>query len=723
MNDYRSYDKDDDDDNKETGGKYSKGYSDYQPPSKKLTYKNSKYALNGKSAHNSRVKNYSPKYYASNKYTKIQPALSPYQKYSFQPIGNLKSASFENIQSLPSTAEPYFKPSDAPFAISSTAASIYAEYPQPTDLKFQRASGKNCKKIDKQLSPEDISHGRFRRSADKMNCFVCEDPKTGDNYEQCSYTSDPDDGEYFSGHASKYSTLTQIDPDENSRYKRSPRRKDRRNKRQREEGEQEEAEEYSNPFENEKQKSHSYGSKPEEFDSEYSPEYKSPDFSNYKEDYRFGPEYFTDAANEEKSYSEQQAEELKKHSENCKKVRKDSMVCMVCSNPKTGGNYEQCSYSSEPQEKKYSYVKEKKYNSNEPDGETTEVESTDNKPIVRNKSRKQKPLKKNSSYKVGYEPHRSTANTKRQKKINTENYDGYDVFHPSGTTRVPNKYKGLNPDLYGQPDTYEPDKKGKESQVKEDYVYKLFPEYAEKESEIKEIQRPAFEYKSDLPEYFTAEESKKDVDSVLAEFKKKDRSKCKKVAKDKMTCFLCTDEKGVQHEECMFVSESQPKSSHVAYHEVKEFSSDPNINENKQEASNIRTTEVAPTARTVKQRLPKKTTTPKPVETYVEPSTSSNTKAGRVARRKTNLNKDFLGSTTHKAPIQKREVKPEISEKDIRTDEGLEDIEEVQIENSDGAFASELVPTYSKKYGTTLPKYMLEISEHEKIVDELTYGR
>lgn len=615
--------------------------------------------------------------------------MTPYQKYSFQPVSNLKSASFENIKStsLPfygaaTKPVPYALPSSTPYKHIPTTVPSYSEYTQASDIKSQRSQGKNCKKVEKQLSPHDLSHGRFRRDAQEMNCFICQDPKTGGSYEQCSYTSDPNDSEYFTGHASKYSTVT-YEPED--RIKRSTR--DRRNKKKRQD-KNEEDEPYINPYNEEKTKSHSFDSKPEEFDSDSY--YQPPDFSSYKEDYRFGPEYFTDSTNEEKSYSEQQAEELKKNGENCKKVKKDSMTCMVCTNPKTGGNYEQCSYSSEPQEKKYSYVKEKKYNSNDDD----DGESTQQQP---RKTRKQKQKQTHD-----YEPYQTN---KRQRKTKKPTEEGYDVFHPSTSNKNENKYRGLNPELYGEADE------------KPDYVYKLFPEYAEKESAVQEKKiKPGFEYKSELPEYFTAEESKKDVESVLEEFSKKDRSKCKKITKDKMTCYLCTDEKGVQHEECMFVSESQPKSSHLAYHEVKEFTSEPKSSENKQEITKVRPTTL-PRVRGHKkeeiQQSPVETTI---TETHIDPN-----KKVRIARRKTNINKQYLETQTH-APIQKREVDNK-EVKNERTDEGFEgEIKEVKIENGDGAYASELVPVYSKKLGTTLPAYMLQISESEREFDEVVAG-
>lgn len=66
--------------------------------------------------------------------------------------------------------------------------------------------------------------------------------------------------------------------------------------------------------------------------------------------YRFTEEYFTDATRDVPAAYENKGEK-------CDKVVKDSMVCMVCKDPKTNGKYEQCSYVKQPHEKAYSYVK------------------------------------------------------------------------------------------------------------------------------------------------------------------------------------------------------------------------------------------------------------------------------------------------------------------------------------------------------------------------------
>ncbi|XP_066594786.1 axoneme-associated protein mst101(2)-like [Prorops nasuta] len=111
----------------------------------------------------------------------------------------------------------------------------------------------------------------------------------------------------------------------------------------------------------------SFKSQPQPGSSSSSPRYRRSQLQNGdiegsastkedlpKDSYRFGEEFFSSASDEIPA-------EYKKHAEHCDKVVKDSMVCMVCKDPKTNGKYEQCSYVSQPKEKQYAYSKSSSY--------------------------------------------------------------------------------------------------------------------------------------------------------------------------------------------------------------------------------------------------------------------------------------------------------------------------------------------------------------------------
>lgn len=652
----------------------------------------------GKLAALSATAPFSPQYYT--KYTQQTENLSPYEKYSFQPVTDsygLKTSFSNKIQS---TAAP-FNPTFSKIAQNSN----YESQPSENIPKSLNLNTNACKRVNKHVSEKDIETGRFRRQA--MNCFVCEDPKTGANFEQCSYSSEPKSDSYFIGKAQKYSKP--VEPI-NVRFKR-----DTAN---------EEKDEYVNPYDYIKSKSHDYYSKPEEFDSDF---YKVKDFGPVEE-YRFGPEFFSDQQLE-KSSSEKISEELVKNAANCKQVKKESMTCMVCKDEKDGGSYEQCSYTSAPAEKKYAYVRERKFDKDDNPIEDKVSESSDPKEIAEGTETAEKHVPKK-----GYQSAESQAKNK-----NVKVPQSFRVPRPSSSEQVDDSYQvpkhfvnvasksqksggqGLTPELYGSADSSETNEKQVKKNDKNDYPdleeyhFKLFPQYNKQESKTQEkrVEVPD-EYKN-----YEAEETQKDVEEVLAEFAKKDRSNCKKAYKKGMTCYLCVDKKGLEHEECMYISESQPKASHVAYHEVQKTNNPKTAApaDGTKSESQIQETEEP----SKKKRFYKKVTTQSPIEIEAEaskiapqPSTPAilPKKNLRKLKRSKNIPKDMqtAASTKSKVTIKKQKI----------VEPTLKTPAEFAVGPEEGAFSSETKPVYSKLFGTSLPKYMVEKSEYEKDFDKFT---
>lgn len=162
----------------------------------------------------------------------------------------------------------------------------------------------------------------------EMKCVVCKDPKTGFKSRQCSYSSASEPEAYFITKSEKYS---QPHKEVNERFKRYAMEDDK------------DFDPYEH-FKAESQKQFSY------------------DERDFFKDFKF-PSYYT-GDTLEKSESEVQAEKLMKDGGVCKEVKKNDMTCKVCKNEKTGGNFETCSYSSVPTEKKYAFVSEKKSDGN-----------------------------------------------------------------------------------------------------------------------------------------------------------------------------------------------------------------------------------------------------------------------------------------------------------------------------------------------------------------------
>ncbi|CAH0720835.1 unnamed protein product, partial [Brenthis ino] len=413
-----------------------------------------------------------------------------------------------------------------------------------------------------------------------------------------------------------------------------------------------------------------YVSKPKAFDeSPYSSPYKKKKKSDDKYEYPYSYDSGYDHKEYEriKELSEQQAAEIKQNPGNCKEVKKDGMSCMTCKDPKTGGNYESCSYVAEPKNNQYAYSKEKKFDSNdEPDEDEDENsgESTKAEKIQKASVDETAPQKFTESKDKPYSSYRQA-----------------DKVDDSGE-----KYKAF-------------------------YVHSSKPKTNEalkatSDDSSEDAKPKSYDYNKALPDFYTDNEPKKDVEHVLAEFKKKDRSACKKVQKNSMTCFQCVDKNGQKNEECMFVSESAPKQSHLAYQEVKEFGSKPASGSNEAAESQVVATSATP---------------PQKSAAYVA-STSNRSK--KLKRKKTPQ-----VSAAASSPIAKTAQKVKRSEgSEAENNAKIIDVsnigrpEDFAGAESKAAFSSEVEPRYSATLGVTLPEYMLSRSEHEASFDEAVAG-
>lgn len=404
-----------------------------------------------------------------------------------------------------------------------------------------------------------------------------------------------------------------------------------------------------------------YISKPKAFDeSPYSSPYKKKKESEEKYDYPYSYDSGYDHKEYEriKELSEKQAAEIKQNPGNCKEVKKDGMSCMSCKDPKTGGNYESCSYVAEPKNNQYAYSKEKKFDSNDEPEEEPKTKPKKAEKIKESKDDQTSPQKF------------------------TEAVDKpYSSYREADKDDSPEKYKSF-------------------------YIHSSKPKPSEAftatSDESSENNKPkSYDYNKSIPGFYTDNEPKKDVEHVLAEFKKKDRSACKRVKKNAMTCFQCVDKNGQKNEECMFVSESAPKQSHLAYQELKEFNSKP-------------TNEGSETAES------------QPIATNAAPaqkSTSSNNgkklkrkKATQIAAAATSP----VAKSVHK--VKRSEGSDSESKAKIIGVSNVAPPEEFAGAESKPAFWSETEPQYNAELGVTLPKYMLARSEHEASFDEAVAG-
>lgn len=426
-----------------------------------------------------------------------------------------------------------------------------------------------------------------------------------------------------------------------------------------------------------------YHFRPKAFDSDsYISSYKKTEDPKKDYEYPFGSGYDSGYDHKEydriKSLSEKQAAEIRQNPENCKEVLRDGMTCMTCKDPKTGGNYESCSYVAEPKNNKYAYSKQKKFDSND---EPDEPEQKGEEP------------KKSEQY------HEAKADSR---EYSPSESDKTHSAYKKGEDESDDKYK-----TYYSPKSTQSEALRSESSESDNSEEKADP-----------LAKP-YNYKQALPGFYSDTEPKKDVEHVLAEFKRKDRSACKKVQKNGMTCFQCIDSKGLKNEECMFVSESAPKRSHLAYQEVKEFTSKP---------PTLDAGHVGAESRTVSTSAPPAY---KPAALVVSnPGYGKKLKRKKARQPKTQTTAAAtLVSTAVPVtqPPSKSKVKRSVdSDPEFRAEivdeTNVAPPEEFAGSNSNGAFWAETRPRYSAALGVTLPEFMLVRSEHEASFDETVAG-
>ncbi|KAH1003495.1 hypothetical protein HUJ04_003414 [Dendroctonus ponderosae] len=713
--------------------------------------------------------------------------LSPYEQYGFEPAAsNYEALQSKYFESVATTRSPLKNSESAHLngedQDGGTASSNKAESTQ----------NKDCRKIE---GPEN---------ADGMNCFVCENAVNKAKYTQCSYTSSEQPVNQYAGSSIRYSTPVKA-PASFLRNKRSS-----------------EKDSYKDdPYYIVSERNRKYFEDYEK-DHEAAQSEREKDY-NYEP---FGPEEY-------ESYSESQSSELLKQPGACTKVDRDGMTCTVCKDPKTGGNFEQCSYTSAPKGQTYAYVAEKKYDSDNDDNpEESKVVTKANE--GGEEESEEDPQKGSSSAPVPQsaeapeEKFSSATKSKIEKDATPElavaasEISSQIVKSPipelavaasatksqirpspdksiagsaakSATGPIPElTAAGTTIDATGGAETEEDDDessseeesddaetKKKEKQAEEDLYGPSYFNYGELKKDKKLVDDDPY----DVPEHFAesinkekasdsddynfdeyhyklfpelnnenaesrteeqvtepSEQKQHDVEEVLAEFAKKDRSNCKKAEKNGMTCFLCVDQNKVQHEECMYIAESKPKPTHIAYHEVQRLK-DPkgehqpfalDESENEEESKKVET--IASTPQSVADLLqPQASETSKRKKFFkkviTNPQALSNVELTAAAsgiqesvvvpfeKEKKKYVKQTIKDSraSGSAPDSERLQEEEGAKK--QDAEEPEAPKEIDVDDEEGAYSHETKPVFSKLYGTTLPRYMVEKTEFEKDFD------
>ncbi|CAK9832055.1 hypothetical protein ANTRET_LOCUS8949 [Anthophora retusa] len=628
-----------------------------------------------------------------------------------------------------------------------------------------------------------------KEAKDSLTCYKCKNPKNGATYEQCSYVSQPS-SDSSNVHEtiikpSGFRNRRSNSEDSPSSYRGSSgyRKYDnpyRFNEKIFSDATEDVPSEYKNKNEkcekvvrdsmvcmvcrdtksNAKYEQCSYVHQPTEKRYAYtkSSSFKNPEKESGKEDgedtKRSGREYSESKPIREYSHSDKKEEperesreESKDSSRNCKKVEKDSQTCTVCKDPKTGGNYEKCSYTYQPDDKVYKYSRSKSFGY--PKGSSSKEDPSYDADKSSEKSRSEPDdyskdysipesyfetyqSSPSSSYFKDEEPSSgySRAASENSKSTSddddsTSNYEKSksqsqriaesiepsnckEVQKDSMTCRVckdpktgsnseqcsykyqpsDKSYSYSKSKSFGSPTETE-DKSYGESERKEsrepsyenrsyDYSTEKSPYVTDSDTGtefssssdakpvVKEESPKSTPKKVDV-DFYDAFKKKAEIQKVLQEFQKEDRSNCKKLMRDKMTCYQCLDEKGFQKEECAFVTSEEPAEDKVDYREVKEY-------------------QVEPTKKVPRSIITENRFDDDPVDAEV---------------------------SANERVYVKRE-KP-----DAKSSEEVDGSKEVEPYE----YVAETRPVFDKILGFTLPAYMLSTSEHEEEFDKIVSSR
>ncbi|KAK9885914.1 hypothetical protein WA026_013790 [Henosepilachna vigintioctopunctata] len=221
------------------------------------------------------------------------------------------------------------------------------------------------------------------------------------------------------------------------------------------------------------------------------------------------------------------------------------MSCRVCKDPASGGNFESCSYTSAPKPDKYAYVSEKNYNSNDDPQSANEEGESKNVPVnadISSSSQKNIPKSKSNTKESrnGKQINNRESRHKNTKGSESKQHD-HIYSQQSDKEDAENEQNENTESSDGAESRQETENAENENQEESDdkqeasedespyseigeYKFKYFPEFSFAKSE----QEEPLDYEAS---------SRKEVEDVLADFKKRDRSQCQQTKKNGMTCF------------------------------------------------------------------------------------------------------------------------------------------------------------------------------------------
>ncbi|XP_035900597.1 uncharacterized protein LOC118506910 [Anopheles stephensi] len=249
-----------------------------------------------------------------------------------------------------------------------------------------------------------------------------------------------------------------------------------------------------------------------------------------------------------KAESEEQSRRLAKDPGNCRTYEKDGMVCSVCHDPASDSASESCAYATEPHHRKYAYVKERNYDSKKDD------------PNQRAKAMRTENDEDDDDEDGGVET-ADREHTSAETRPERQTQDiGASFPNPTPVPkRVPTRPL-RKPTLRSKPHQSATNGGGYRYQPTDLRSNRANMKLTVGPTDGENLPAPGQNEDIYVMDYADQDE----VAKVLAEFKARDWSNCRKGKRmddGELTCYQCTDAAGVNHEECMYVSESRQVAS------------------------------------------------------------------------------------------------------------------------------------------------------------------
>lgn len=253
----------------------------------------------------------------------------------------------------------------------------------------------------------------------------------------------------------------------------------------------------------------------------------------------------------------------KKKSKHCKTEKRGNMVCNVCHNPKNDESSEQCSYSSDPPDKKYAYSKGKKFNSKDNDNSREDQEQ-------HRELTTRRPQFYHYRHNHPVSPPHYRKYPQPAIRYGTPRYQIYRPI-PAMILRPTTHYYPRKQQPSRYPRRYT--QVGQESRLHKDVIgYEYGRPRNSAMKRVKNNNQRVKSKRTPKNEHVFGRASDENVDQKFADFITKDWSNCERSFENGLICYECDDKKG-SHKECMFVSANKPNGSHSGYSKIYKYAS------------------------------------------------------------------------------------------------------------------------------------------------------